>query len=308
MKRTTVLLACVVAGCATTAKDAHMRDETAVIAHRGASAYAPENTMAAFRLADEMAADWFELDCTLSRDGEVVVIHDGTVDRTTDGTGAVGDLALADLKRLDAGSWKEPKFAGERLPTLGEALDFAKGRIGVYIEIKDSDDDGALGQRILELAGDRSALSPKLRREAMKLVEADGTRNLALTREVVELVRERRMGRQVVVQSFSPIVCLVAMSEAPKLRVELLGVDDREKPQVWENFLRWGYLLDVAGFNPNLESLTPGRLAAFRAAGKSVSVWTVDKPDDMRRLADWGVDGIITNRPDECRRVLQGTR
>src|SRR5690606_19888430 len=81
-----------------------------VIAHRGASAYAPENTIAAFRLAKESGADWFELDCHLSADGHPVVIHDATVDRTTNGQGYVREMSLYDLQNLDAGSWKAPEF------------------------------------------------------------------------------------------------------------------------------------------------------------------------------------------------------
>src|ERR1035437_6734016 len=96
-------------------------DAVGVIAHRGASAYAPENTLAAFDLASQMRAGWFELDCMLTRDGQVVVIHDDTLDRTTNGHGPVAAMTLAELKRLDAGSWKGPMFAGQRLPALAEA-------------------------------------------------------------------------------------------------------------------------------------------------------------------------------------------
>ena len=105
-------------GCATYRAGAP-KGSVDVIAHRGASAYAPENTLAAFHLASEMNADWFELDCTLTQDGEIIVIHDDTIDRTTPAEGRVADLALAELKALDAGSWRDPEFADERLPTLG---------------------------------------------------------------------------------------------------------------------------------------------------------------------------------------------
>ena len=109
---------------------------TLCVAHRGGSAYAPENTMAAFRNAIKMKADYFELDVHMSRDGHLVVIHDDELERTTDGTGQVKDKTLAQLKKLDAGSWFSPEFKGERVPTLEEALDLAKGKIGVVIEIK----------------------------------------------------------------------------------------------------------------------------------------------------------------------------
>ncbi|MBN2310352.1 MAG: glycerophosphodiester phosphodiesterase, partial [Candidatus Hydrogenedentes bacterium] len=114
-------------GCATCGDTCGPRGVD-VIAHRGASAYAPENTLAAFQLAHEMGADWFELDCTLTKDGQVLVIHDDSVERTAGVKRHVSDMTLAELKELDAGSWKDPKYAGERLPTLAEALDLAKGK------------------------------------------------------------------------------------------------------------------------------------------------------------------------------------
>lgn len=106
-----------------------------VIAHRGASAQAPENTLAAFRRALELGVDAVELDVHLSADGEPVVLHDSVVDRTTDGTGLVRDMPLAVLRRLDAGRWFGEAFAGERIPTLGEALE-ALRRVRVIVEIK----------------------------------------------------------------------------------------------------------------------------------------------------------------------------
>jgi len=274
-----------------------------IIAHRGASAYAPENTLAAFRLADELGADWFELDCRFSSDDEVVVMHDDSVERTTDGEGHVRALTLAELKALDAGSWKGPEFAGERIPTLAEALDCAKDAIGVYIEVKGSADH-ALRARIIEALGDGAGCGADTMRVIMDAIEADGTRNLLLTRRVIELVRGRDMTEQVVIQSFSPIVCAVALAEAPEIRTELLGADDPEKPEVWKRYLWWAKVLGVPGCNVDGKSLNRERLAAFHETGRSVAVWTVDEPAAMKRYATWGVDGIITNRPDVCAGVL----
>jgi glycerophosphoryl diester phosphodiesterase len=107
-----------------------------VIAHRGASSYAPENTFAAFDLAIQMGASHLELDVHFTRDSHIVVIHDETVDRTTDGTGPVTSHTLAALKALDAGSWFEGKFSGERIPTFGEVLQRYKGRVHIHTEIK----------------------------------------------------------------------------------------------------------------------------------------------------------------------------
>ncbi|HEX2514267.1 MAG TPA: glycerophosphodiester phosphodiesterase family protein, partial [Chloroflexota bacterium] len=109
---------------------------TLVVAHRGASAEAPENTLAAFRLALQQGAPAVECDVHLSADGYPVVIHDETVDRTTNGKGAVGGLTRAALQGLDAGSWRGPRFAGEPIPTLEETLELCAGRARLFIEIK----------------------------------------------------------------------------------------------------------------------------------------------------------------------------
>jgi glycerophosphoryl diester phosphodiesterase len=108
-----------------------------VIAHRGASGYAPENTLAAFKRAIALGATFIETDLQLSRDSRFVAIHDDTVNRTTSGTGKVHDLSLADLKRLDAGAWFGSEFAGERIPTLDEILEFSKKNdVVFYLELK----------------------------------------------------------------------------------------------------------------------------------------------------------------------------
>ena len=109
------------------------------IAHRGASGHAPENTFAAFRKAIAMGAGFIETDLQLSRDARLVTIHDATVNRTTNGQGAVHDLTLAELRRLDAGSWFGSEFAGERIPTIEEILEFAKKHdVVFYLELKPS--------------------------------------------------------------------------------------------------------------------------------------------------------------------------
>jgi glycerophosphoryl diester phosphodiesterase len=110
-----------------------------VIAHRGASGHAPENTLAAFRKAISQGAVFIETDLQLSRDARFVAIHDNTVNRTTNGQGAVHDLTLAELQGLDAGSWFGSEFAGERIPTLDEILEFSKKHdIVFYLELKPS--------------------------------------------------------------------------------------------------------------------------------------------------------------------------
>ncbi len=108
-----------------------------MIAHRGASGHAPENTLAAFRRAVELGARFIETDLRLTRDSHLVALHDETLDRTTSGHGRVGECTLAELRALDAGSWFAPEFAGERIPTLAEILAFSHEHdIGLYLELK----------------------------------------------------------------------------------------------------------------------------------------------------------------------------
>jgi glycerophosphoryl diester phosphodiesterase len=296
----------VMGGCATAFRAGAPAGKIDVIGHRGASAYAPENTLASFALAKEMGADWFELDSTLTRDGQVIVIHDDTLDRTTNGKGPVADMTLAQLKQLDAGAWKDPKFAGERLPTLAEALDLArKRRIGVYLEIKNSADDSALIERIMQKAGNQAPFSPRMKREVMAMIRASGSRNIELTHKVIELVRKRRMQRQVVIQSFSPIVCALALGEAPRMRIEMLALKDKDRPERWPMFLTWNGYLHPRGFNTNPDSLDEALFHQLHAEGRMVAVWTVDEEASMRQFANWGVDALITNTPDVCLRVLR---
>jgi glycerophosphoryl diester phosphodiesterase len=106
------------------------------VAHRGAARYAPENTLGAFRLALEHGAPAVECDVRRTQDGHLVVIHDPTVDRTTDGRGPVGALTLEALRRLDAGRWFGPEWAGERIPLLDEVLELVRGRALIQIEVK----------------------------------------------------------------------------------------------------------------------------------------------------------------------------
>lgn len=128
------------------------------IAHRGDSGNFPENTAAAFRAAADAGADMCELDVQATRDGAVVVMHDDSVDRTTDGAGAVAALTLAEMKRLDAGSWRGERFAGERVPTLEEVFAAVGGRLGLNIEIK----EGAVERRVCEIIRANRALENSL--------------------------------------------------------------------------------------------------------------------------------------------------
>jgi len=157
---------------------------TVVLAHRGASRAAPENTLAAFSLAISLGADGIEFDVHATADGHLVVLHDETVNRTTNGSGAIARLTLEQVRSLDAGSWFAPRYVGERIPLLEEVLELARGRLLVDIELK------APGIEV----------------------------------QVVEMVRKLRMEPSVVISSFSPEAVLAVKGIAPGIAVGLLAL------------------------------------------------------------------------------------
>lgn len=294
----------ILAGCQSVPPVPGEADRVLVIAHRGASAYAPENTLPAFELAARQGAEWYELDCRLTAEDRVIVFHDHTLERYTSDTRPVNQVPFNEMRAIDvAAPFKFPQ-KNLQAPTVPESLALAKRTgIGVYVEIKSSDDDAALHEALRAA----SAATPPadLLDTWMALVEASGTRNLTLTRQVVADIRAARMRRHVVIQSFSPVVCLVALREAPELRTELLVTHDPDNPGYWDNILGFGYAMGVHGFNVHHEALSPERVAAFHATGHSVATWTIDDPVRMAQLLDMGVDALITNVPDVALGVIR---
>jgi len=141
---TVVSLAFVLGGCS--------REEPLIVtAHRGASHVAPENTLSAMAAAVEAGAEFAELDVGLTRDGEVVLMHDRTVDRTTNGTGDLGAFSLNELRVLEAGSWFSEEFDGEPIPTLREVIRFARGRLKLNIEIKTSREEPTIAAAVVDI-------------------------------------------------------------------------------------------------------------------------------------------------------------
>ena len=240
-------------------------------AHRGAAGLAPENTLAAFRMALELGADGTEMDLQLTRDGVVVVIHDDTVDRTTDGRGRIGDLTLAEVKRLDAGAKFGPTFRGERIPTLRELIDLVKAsgkdRFRLNLEIKFA--EGREGQ------------------------PAD------LEEKVLAVLAETKFLDRVITQSFYHPSAAKMKRLAPGISAGLL-VGQRRQPADPVAAVRD---LGVDYYAPHHSLVTPDLLRALHQAAIPVVTWTVNDPADMRRLVDMGLgalpgDGIISDYPD----------
>ena len=233
-----------------------------VIGHRGASADAPENTIAAFELALEQGADGFELDVHLSADGQPVVIHDFTLERTTDGAGPVSGHRVRELKRLDAGGWWGRRFRGQRVQTLQEVLERFRDRARFWIELKGG-----------------SALYPGIEERVVSMVEIYEVVDRALVQSFdhAAIARVRTLNREI------PVGALVAQAS---LDPGLL------RPEA------------VSAICPSAEVLTEELLGEIRRAGLDCYVWTVNEPAQMDRLVEWGVNGIITDRPGLLRARL----
>jgi len=235
-------------------------DRPLIIAHRGASAAAPQNTLAAFRRAMDLGADGVEMDVQLSADGAVVVIHDFSVDKTTDGTGDVATKTLAELEALDAGAKFSPQFAGERIPTLAQVFEALEGKLLVNVELKD--------------------FNP---------------RHSPLAARVVEVVRKYAMEKRVLFSSFNPFALRTIKRLAPEIPTGLLYA-----PHLAVYLRRaWlAPLVSHEARHPQSSMVTAQTMKWYRARGLRVNTWTVDDPAEMDRLIALGVDGIITSKPD----------
>jgi glycerophosphoryl diester phosphodiesterase len=238
-----------------------------VIAHRGFSGAAPENTLAAFRKAIEIGCDMIELDVHLTRDGQVVVIHDESLERTTNGRGKVKDYTLAQLKKLDAGSWFSSQFSGEQIPTLKEVLQLAKGKVPVCLEIKTKN---------LDLLSIRD-LADKAWAE----------------------VRNAGMENQVIFFSFHPYALERIQEKDARVWVLFLY----QKPWNYVHEITGGRSFPALGLNHS--HLTKDKIVALRQKGMKIKVWTVNEEADMEKFIPWQVDGIITNHPEKLIRILR---
>jgi len=259
------------------------QDRVLNFAHRGASHDAPENTLAAFRLAREMGADGVELDVQASKDGEAVVIHDFTVDATTDGRGPVKDETLTELKELDAGSWFDARFAGERIPTLQEVIDEVGHQLLLAIELKAR----VFGGAGLAL---RQAQDAALRQSS------------GLAAEVVRLIEDHNLVHRAIVSSFNPFALRRVKRLNSRISTGLIYSLDLPAHLIRPLFL---LLADPDALHPEKHLITQKYMRWAKERGYRVNAWTVDEPAEMKRLIALGVDGIFTNRPDVLRKVLE---
>ncbi|HEV2582971.1 MAG TPA: glycerophosphodiester phosphodiesterase family protein [Ktedonobacteraceae bacterium] len=248
-----------------------MPDHVQLVAHRGGSALAPENTLAAFRNALRYPIDAVELDVQMSRDGQVIVFHDNTLERLTNGSGNILDHDFADLRSLNAaahfpGGWPAP----QQMPTLREVFELVKGRAQVYIEIKTSKRDGVTG------------------------------RYPHLVESVIADVRAAYMLGQVYIISFDWTVLPEIKAMEPVLPVGALVSKDAWDPQK-APFGVLAELVKSLGFewlNMDFKLYAPDMPAIVHANGLKIGLWTVNTLDDLRNCAADGVDSLTSDHPD----------
>ena len=236
-----------------------------IFAHRGASAHAPENTLAAFELALAQGADGIELDVKLSADGHVVVIHDPTTDRTTGARGRVKDLSLAELRGLNAGSFYSANFSAEKIPMLEEVFEAFGKKIFINVELTNYN-----------------------------------TPRDHLVESVCMLVKKFNVQKHVMFSSFYASNLSKARSYLPEVPCGLLAFNGLLG--AWARSFGFAFGKNAA-LHPYLKDVTPQQVQRVHRLKGRVHVWTVNAEEDMRRLFGWGVDAIFTDDPQLAVRV-----
>jgi glycerophosphoryl diester phosphodiesterase len=237
-----------------------------ILCHRGAKNYAPENTLAAFKIALDLGADGFELDTQLTSDGHVVVYHDRTVDRTTNGHGELYKLPLAVLRELDVGSSFSEKFRGEKIPTLDE---------------------------VFETLGKRAIINVELKNFSTPFDN--------LAEKVCEVVRHHGMQKKIIFSSFLPWNLKNAARILPEVSRGLITIKGRLG--VWGRSFGFNFG-SYDALHPYLGDVTAQQVQRVHKLKRRVHVWTVNTAEDMCQLFTWGVDGIITDDPQLAMEVL----
>jgi glycerophosphoryl diester phosphodiesterase len=248
-----------------------MRTRPLVIAHRGNSGVAPANTLIAIRQAIELGVDMIEIDVNLTRDGVPVLIHDESVEHTTNGKGSVSSFTLAELKQLDAGSWKSKQFAGERIPTLAESLDVAKGRVHLAVDLKD--------ERAIP--------------EMVKVIQRVGMKD-----DVVICGCDAPTAQKV--HDFDDQLTIVL-----NMDYELNELaKSADKSEFIREYVRQACYAHLGALNVSYKHVNEDLIRQAHLKALPVWTWTVDEEEDMRCLIDMGVDAIYTNWPERLLNIL----
>ena len=239
-----------------------------VIAHRGASGYYPENTMSAFKAAIEMEADMIELDVLLSKDGVPIVFHDEKLDKKTNGKGLVQDLTLSELQKLDAGSWFDKKFEGEKIPTLREVLEYCRNKILVNVEIKT---------------------------EAVSESEYGGVEE-----SVMKIIKDLGVEEQIIISSFDYRVIERIKKSNSKIRTALLYEKKQSKKRSPVDLVKY-YQVDA--FNFSIRQLNDEWASQLNYLEIPFFIYTVNDEEKMRKVMEAGAKGIFSDKPDLLKKV-----
>lgn len=241
-----------------------------IIGHRGASGHAPEHTFASYDRALEIGVDYIEQDLQMTRDGVPVVLHDPTLDRTTNGSGLVIEHSLEDVQRLDAGSWFDAGFAGERVPTLRQVFERYGLTANYYIETKNPDEAPGMEEALLDLIDEFELRAGAVERW------------------------------QVLIQSFSRASLLKIRRLDPALPVIQLIEKEYDSAAIRAR------LDDIrsyaVGIGPSRLSVDGALVEAVHDHGLVIHPYTVNEPADLERMAALGVDGVFTDFPDRAAR------
>lgn len=238
-------------------------NDTLIVAHRGASALAPENTLSAFDMAVNLGADYIEVDVQMTKDGKLVAMHDVTVDRTTNGTGRIKNLTYDDLTALDAGSWFSPRFKGEKVPTLEAILDRYEGRTGILIELK------------------HPSIYPDIEEELAELLTKRLNEGYTLSPIIVQSFDKQS------IQEFHQLLPVIPTGI-------IIGTSE---------FSSGEDLFAIDGFasfiNPKANLVDASFMQQAKERNLNVFTWTVSDSKTAQSLRNLNVNGIITNYPDE---------
>jgi len=237
-----------------------------LLAHRGDLIHAPENTLPSFSQAIQKGADGIELDTKLTADGHVIVIHDETVDRTTDGKGKVSTFTLEAIRKLDAGAWFDPKFTGTKVPLLDEVFEtVGKDRL-INIELT-------------------NYFTPR-----------DG-----LVKKVCDVIKQHNNAKQILFSSFLSSNLKVAQQILPEIPRGLLAL-----PGFMGLWARsFGFMFgEYQASHPHISDVSREQILRTHRVKRRVHVWTANSPEDICRLRDWGVDGLFTDDPGAAVQAL----
>lgn len=240
---------------------------TLIIGHRGASGEAPENTLAAFQLALQQGCDGIELDIHLTKDGQLAVIHDENIKRTTNGEGLIGEMTSAEMKKYDAGSWFSSKYKGEKIPLLEEVFELVPKEILINIEVKN-------------IPSFYEGIEEKL----------------------LDVLKCYDRVDQVLVSSFDHQCLYRIKKQNSNIKIGLLYFENVVDHVGFAKL----FGLPVESLNPDQRALRAEDVRKAIENGLKVYTWTCNSEENMKRMIDNGVSGIITNYPARLKSLIEG--